>query len=94
MMRRKQQQQKILYYCRPDVVTLGNPFDTMIHREEVLSLQPMFPPKPLDTLPLEVRILRRFRCVQIFLNGAPRVWAEKKYFGHKILMKQPHDCSY
>ena len=31
--------------------TLGNPFDTM---QEVLSLQPMFPPKPLDTLPLEV----------------------------------------
>ena len=28
-------------------------------------------------------------------NGAPRVWAEKNiYFGHKILMKQPHDCSY
>ena len=30
-------------------------------------------------------------------NGAPRVWAEKyipEYFGHKILMKQPHDCSY
>ena len=25
------------------------------------------------------------------LNGAPRVWAEKIYFGHKILMKQPHD---
>ena len=41
-----------ILYCRPDVVTLGNPFDTM--NEEVLSLQPMFPPKPLDTLPLEV----------------------------------------
>ena len=40
-----------ILYCRPDVVTLGNPFDTM---QEVLSLQPMFPPKPLDTLPLEV----------------------------------------
>ena len=23
-------------------------------KQEVLSLQPMFPPKPLDTLPLEV----------------------------------------
>ena len=33
-------------YCRPDVVTLGNPFDTM--------KQPVFLPKPLDTLPLEV----------------------------------------
>ena len=39
-----------ILYCRPDVITLGNPFDTM----KVLSLQPMFPPKPLDTLPLEV----------------------------------------
>ena len=28
------------------------------------------------------------------VNGAPRVWAEKKYFVPKILMKQPHDCSY
>ena len=28
------------------------------------------------------------------LNGASRVWAEKIYFGHKILMKQPYDCSY
>ena len=25
-----------------------------IYHEEVLSLQPMFPPKPLDTLPLEM----------------------------------------
>ena len=33
-----------ILYCRPDVITLGNPFD----------IQPMFPPKPLDTLPLEV----------------------------------------
>ena len=38
----------LILYCRPVVVTLGNPFD------EVLSLQPMFPPKPLGTLPLEV----------------------------------------
>ena len=31
---------------------------------------------------------------QMGINGAPRVWAEKNIFGHKILMKQPHDCSY
>ena len=31
---------------------IGEPF--RYHDEEVLSLQPMFPPKPLDTLPLEV----------------------------------------
>ena len=30
---------------------IGEPFR---YHEEVLSLQPMFPPKPLDTLPLEV----------------------------------------
>ena len=70
-----------ILYCRPDVITLRNPFDTMkrfcicvcvcvcflpihsghqvrwtyqpgSHRRKVL--QPMFPPKPLDTLPLEV----------------------------------------
>ena len=35
-----------ILYCRPDVVTLGNPFDPMKRF--------MFPPKPLDTLPLEV----------------------------------------
>ena len=40
-----------IFYCRPDVVTLGNPFDTM---KRFLSLEPMFPPKPLDALPLVV----------------------------------------
>ena len=30
---------------------IGEPF---WYHEEVLYLQPMFPPKPLDTLPLEV----------------------------------------
>ena len=35
-----------------------------------------------------------FVCIRVGLNGAPRVWAEKKYFVPKILMKQPHDCSY
>ena len=28
------------------------------------------------------------------VNGAPRVWSENIYFVPKILMKQPHDCSY
>ena len=37
------------------------------YHEEVLSLQPMFPLKPLDTLPLEVDAQKVFRCVQIFL---------------------------
>ena len=41
----------------PDIILstrchyIGEPF---WYHEEVLSLQPMFPPKPLDTLPLEV----------------------------------------
>ena len=41
-----------ILYCRPDVVTLGNPFDTM--KRFCLYCQCLFPPKPLDTLPLEV----------------------------------------
>ena len=28
------------------------------------------------------------------VNGAPHTWAEKIYFGLKILMKPSHDCSY
>ena len=28
------------------------------------------------------------------LNGAPRVLAERNYFGHKMLMKPSHDCGY
>ena len=41
----------------PDIIlstrcrNIGEPFG---YHEEVLSLQPMFPPKPSDTLPLEV----------------------------------------
>ena len=41
----------------PDIILstrcnyIGEPFSYLA---EVLSLQPMFPPKPLDTLPLEV----------------------------------------
>ena len=55
----------------PDIILstrcsyIGEPF---WYHEEVLSLQPaMFPPKPLDTLPLEV-MFRRFRCVQSVLT--------------------------
>ena len=32
--------------------------------------------------------------VMLLFNEAPRVWAEKIYFVPKILMEQPHDCSY
>ena len=54
----------ILYYCRPDVVTLGNPFDTMkrfclYSQCSHLNLQTLF----------HLRwMLRRFRCVQILLK--------------------------
>ena len=46
LMWRKQQQQ-LSTRCS----YIGEP---LWYHEEVLSLQPMFPPKPLDTLPLEV----------------------------------------
>ena len=35
--------------------------------EEVLSLQPMIPPKHFDIFPPDWGMLRRSRCVQIFL---------------------------
>ena len=41
-----------ILYCRPDVVTLGNPFDTM--KGFCLYSQCSHLTKPLDTLPLEV----------------------------------------
>ena len=57
-----------ILYCRPDVVTLGNPFETMkrfcLYSEcSQLSLQTFFP--------LKVDAQRRFRCVQIFLKLYP-----------------------
>ena len=34
-------------------------------------------------------------CISHYVfNEAPNTWAEKIYFGHKILMKPSHDCSY
>ena len=42
----------------------------------------------------KVRYMLQQLMNRVWVNGAPRVWAEKIYFGHKILMKQPHDCSY
>ena len=55
----------ILLYCRPDVVTLGNPFDTMkrfclYSQCSYLNLKTLF----------HLRwMLRRFRCVQNFLKN-------------------------
>ena len=43
----------------------GNPIIKC--HEEVSSLQPMIPPKRFDTPPSDWEMLRRSRCVQIFL---------------------------
>ena len=42
----------------------GNPFKC---HKEVLSLQPMIPPKRFDIFSPDWGMLRRFRCAQIFL---------------------------
>ena len=47
------------------LLTSGNPFKC---HEEVLHLQPMVPPKRFDISPPAWGMLRRSRCVQIFLQ--------------------------
>ena len=50
----------------PMLLPSGNPFKC---HEEVLYLQPMIPPtKRFDTFPPDWGMLRRSRCVQIFLS--------------------------
>ena len=55
----------------PDIILstrcsyIGEPFR---YHEEVLSLQPMFPPKPLDTLPLEVDAQEGLDAFRFFFN--------------------------
>ena len=56
-------------------------------------------PRPIPSHPITIPFVmvipsHRITTHNPEFNGAPRVWAEKKHFGHKILMKQPHDCSY
>ena len=46
------------------LLPLENPFKC---NEEVLSLQPMIPPKRFDIFPPDWGMLRRSRCVHIFL---------------------------
>ena len=48
----------------PMLQPLGNPLKC---HEEVLYLQPMIPPKRFDLFPPDWGMLRRSRCVQIFL---------------------------
>ena len=54
-----------ILYCRPDVVTLGNPFDTM----KRFCLYSQCSHLNLYTLFHLRWMLRRFRCVQIFLKN-------------------------
>ena len=51
-------------------------------------------PQPGRVMPEKGVLCPRSAALLWKFNGAPRVWAEKKYFVPKILMKQPHDCSY
>ena len=49
----------------------------------VCAMQPMIPSKRFDMFSSD------------FSLTGPHAFGPKKiYFGHKILMKQPHDCSY
>ena len=43
----------------------GNPFKS---HEEILSLQPRIPTKRFDIFPPDWGVLRRSRCVQIFIQ--------------------------
>ena len=52
------------YTVDPMLLPSGNPIKC---HEEVLSLQPMIPPKRFDIFPPDWGMLRRSRCVQIFL---------------------------
>ena len=51
----------------------GNPFKC---HEEFLYLQPMIPPKRFDSFPLDWGMLRRSRCVQIFILNSVIVAVE------------------
>ena len=53
------------YTVDPMLLPSGNPFK---YHEEVLYLQPMIPPKRFDIFPPDWGVLRRSRCVQIFLK--------------------------
>ena len=54
--------------CRPDVVILGNPFDTMKRFCLYSQSSMLFPPKPLDTLPHEVDAQKGLDAFRFFLN--------------------------
>ena len=77
-------------YCWSNVTSSGNPIKC---REDVLSLQPMIPPKRFDIFPPDWGMLRRFRCVPIFLNtefksfgSVERPEALDSYISSKVVM--------
>ena len=53
-----------IYTVDPKLLPSGNPFKC---HEEVLILQPMMPPRRFDIFPPDWGMLRRSRCVLIFL---------------------------
>ena len=53
----------------------GNPFE---YHEEVLSLQPMIPPKRFNIFPPDWEMLKRSRRVQIFLETTRSLVFEEK----------------
>ena len=55
----------IIIIVDPMLLPSGNPFKC--HEAEVWSLQPMIPPKRFDIFPPDSGMLKRSRCVQIFL---------------------------
>ena len=57
----------------PMSLSEGNPFKC---HDEVLSLQPMTPPKRFDIFPPDWGMLRRSRCVQIFLNNRSAIFGD------------------
>ena len=55
----------------------GNPFKC---HEEALYLQPMIPPKRVDMFPPDWGMLKRSRCVQIFLQTATIILLLNYYY--------------
>ena len=74
-----------ILYCRPDVVTLGNPFDTM----KRFCLYSQCSHLNLKTLFHLRWMLRRFRCVQIFLRKVMRLYKRRHRPITKRFIKSP-----
>ena len=65
--------------------------------EEVLSLQPIVFPPSLNVLtlfPMTWGCSESLDAFRFFLTGPHAFGPKYLNIGHKILLKQPHDCSY